>query len=194
MIPGLDIDNIEFWNKFSEAANDLSVVNANLIKKREAIQNKIDDWKSTEESFLTQYSYSAGGLDTLYETTGVKWLTERIEVDPEFDGVGFALLGNVESKTRDEHLWFGDDMSGVQTITSNETSVKYQLGWKDYLLDIKGSHTQAGANISNELGDAHSISSNTQGMYSLAINGADAIQVNSDEWLNGILLDTGIDF
>ena len=44
VIPGLDIDKIEFWNKFSEAANDLSVLNANLIKKREAIQNKIDDW------------------------------------------------------------------------------------------------------------------------------------------------------
>ena len=51
VIPGLDIDKIEFWNKFSEAANDLSVVNANLIKKREAIQNKIDDWHKKNKDF-----------------------------------------------------------------------------------------------------------------------------------------------
>ena len=51
VIPGLDIDKIEFWNKFSEAANDLSVLNANLIKKREAIQNKIDDWHKKNKDF-----------------------------------------------------------------------------------------------------------------------------------------------
>ena len=51
VIPGLDIDKIEFWNKFSEAANDLSVLNANLIKKREAIQNKIDDWHKRNKDF-----------------------------------------------------------------------------------------------------------------------------------------------
>ena len=37
VIPGTDIDKTEFWNKFSEAANDLSVVNAELIKKRKII-------------------------------------------------------------------------------------------------------------------------------------------------------------
>ena len=44
VIPGIDIDKTEFWNKFSEAANELSVENSELIKKREAIQSKIDDW------------------------------------------------------------------------------------------------------------------------------------------------------
>ena len=51
VIPGLDIDKIEFWNKFSEAANDLSVVNADLIKKREAIQSKINDWHKKNKDF-----------------------------------------------------------------------------------------------------------------------------------------------
>ena len=34
VIPGLDIDKIEFWNKFSEAAHELSV-KLNLSKERD---------------------------------------------------------------------------------------------------------------------------------------------------------------
>ena len=51
VIPGTDIDKTEFWNKFSEAANDLSVVNAELIKKRKIIQSKIDDWHRKNKDF-----------------------------------------------------------------------------------------------------------------------------------------------
>ena len=49
--PGIDIDKTEFWNKFSEAANELSVENSELIKKREAIQSKIDDWHRKNKNF-----------------------------------------------------------------------------------------------------------------------------------------------
>ena len=41
VIPGLDIDKIEFWNKFSEAANDLSVLNANLIKRERLFKTRL---------------------------------------------------------------------------------------------------------------------------------------------------------
>ena len=51
VIPGIDIDKTEFWNKFSEAANELSVENLELIKKREAIQSKIDDWHRKNKDF-----------------------------------------------------------------------------------------------------------------------------------------------
>ena len=51
VIPGIDIDKTEFWNNFSEAANELSVENSELIKKREAIQSKIDDWHRKNKNF-----------------------------------------------------------------------------------------------------------------------------------------------
>ena len=51
VITGIDIDKTEFWNKFSEAAHELSVENLELIKKREAIQSKIDDWHRKNKNF-----------------------------------------------------------------------------------------------------------------------------------------------
>jgi len=154
-------------------------------------RNNIDDWKSTEESFSTTYVSSGAGFDTVYETTGPKWLVERIEIDPEFDGVGFAIRGNTLQDSRNEHLWFGDDMSGTQTITSSDNSVSYQVGWEGYLLAVDGSHSQVESTIENETGDAHSVGSNTQGSYSVEMNGQESILVSSDEWLSGILLQTG---
>ena len=34
----------KFWSKFNKAAHDLAIENKKLIKKREDLQKKIDDW------------------------------------------------------------------------------------------------------------------------------------------------------
>ena len=44
VIPGTNINNEDFWNKFSKVVHELSPINKKLIEKREEIQKKIDDW------------------------------------------------------------------------------------------------------------------------------------------------------
>jgi malate synthase len=53
VIPGTNIKSEEFWGNFAKAANELSPINKNLIKEREEIQRKIDEWhkKNKEKDF-----------------------------------------------------------------------------------------------------------------------------------------------
>ena len=67
VIPGTKIDADEFWDSFAKAVADLAPINKDLIKKREGLQKKIDDWhKSNSDKdfnkeeylkFLKQISY-----------------------------------------------------------------------------------------------------------------------------------------
>ena len=66
-LPGTNINADDFWNKFEKVVHELSPINRNLIKKRETIQKKIDEWhKNNKErdhdkkdylNFLKSISY-----------------------------------------------------------------------------------------------------------------------------------------
>ena len=49
VIPGIDVDIEDFWNKFDLAVHELAPINKALIKKREIIQKKIDEWHLTNK-------------------------------------------------------------------------------------------------------------------------------------------------
>ena len=52
VIPGTDIEPNDFWEKFIESCNLLSIENEELINERLQIQSKIDDWlKDNRDSF-----------------------------------------------------------------------------------------------------------------------------------------------
>ena len=67
VIPGTEVSTHKFWNSFAKAVTDLAPINKDLIKKREDLQRKIDDWhKSNSDKdfnkeeylkFLKQISY-----------------------------------------------------------------------------------------------------------------------------------------
>ena len=67
VIPGTEVITDKFWNSFAKAVTDLAPINKDLIKKREDLQRKIDDWhKSNSDKdfnkeeylkFLKQISY-----------------------------------------------------------------------------------------------------------------------------------------
>ena len=44
VIPGTNLKSDDFWNKFEKVVQELSPINKNLLKKREIIQKKIDEW------------------------------------------------------------------------------------------------------------------------------------------------------
>ncbi len=81
-IPGTNVNIDNFWNNFSEVVNDLAPINKSLIKKREIIQKKIDDWhknnkgkdfdKKEYSKFLESISYIVKEKeDFQIETSGV---------------------------------------------------------------------------------------------------------------------------
>ncbi len=44
VIPDTNINDVDFWSKFSKVVHELSPINKKLVEKREAIQKQIDDW------------------------------------------------------------------------------------------------------------------------------------------------------
>ena len=59
VIPGTGINSDEFWNSFGEAVHELAPINKNLIRKREDIQKKIDEWhKKNKGKELNKKEYT----------------------------------------------------------------------------------------------------------------------------------------
>ena len=58
-IPGTGLDSNHFWKEFSNVVHELAPKNKNLIKKREEIQKKIDDWHlSNKDSTFDKNKYT----------------------------------------------------------------------------------------------------------------------------------------
>ena len=67
VLPGTDINQDNFWKKFSKVVHEISPENKKLIEKRENIQKQIDEWhlanpkdkfdKSKYTEFLKSISY-----------------------------------------------------------------------------------------------------------------------------------------
>ena len=94
VIPGTKIDADEFWDSFAKAVADLAPINKDLIKKREGLQKKIDDWhKSNSDKdfnkeeylkFLKQISY-------IVEEKG-DFKIETLNVDEEISSIAGPQL------------------------------------------------------------------------------------------------------
>ena len=58
VLPGTNIKSDDFWNKFEKVVHELSPINKNLLKKREIIQKKIDEWhKNNKDQDLDKKKY-----------------------------------------------------------------------------------------------------------------------------------------
>ena len=82
IMPGLGLDAKDFWNSFSQILNDLTPRNRELLKKRDRIQQQIDEWHLNRkekphdpqayQEFLRLIDYLvAEGPDFKITTTGV---------------------------------------------------------------------------------------------------------------------------
>ena len=82
VLPGTNIKSDDFWNKFEKVVQELSPINKNLLKKREIIQKKIDEWHKNNKgqdldkkkylTFLKSISYITEEKENFkIETSGV---------------------------------------------------------------------------------------------------------------------------
>ncbi|MDA7715050.1 malate synthase G [Pelagibacteraceae bacterium] len=59
VISGTNIKSEEFWNNFEKAVHELTPLNRSLIKKREIVQKKIDEWhKQNKEKDFNKKDYT----------------------------------------------------------------------------------------------------------------------------------------
>jgi len=55
-LPGTGIDSDDFWSAFSKIIHDLAPVNRELLSKRDAIQEKLDNWhKANPQADFASY-------------------------------------------------------------------------------------------------------------------------------------------
>ncbi len=57
IIPETDINKGDFWNGFIKAANELAPINRELLKKRDEIQKKLDDWHQKNKNNIDFVEY-----------------------------------------------------------------------------------------------------------------------------------------
>ena len=57
VLPNLKISEKEFWNGFIETANGLAQENRDLLKKRDEIQKKLDDWYKSKNKKINFEEY-----------------------------------------------------------------------------------------------------------------------------------------
>ncbi len=94
VIPGTNLDVENFWSKFSEVVHELSPINQALIKKRELIQKKIDDWhksKKGKEFDKTEYIDFLKSIEYLIEEKN-DFKIETSDVDYEISSVAGPQL------------------------------------------------------------------------------------------------------
>ena len=57
VLPDTDISENDFWNGFVKAVNELAIINKELLKKRDVIQSKIDEWHKSNKEKIDFSSY-----------------------------------------------------------------------------------------------------------------------------------------
>jgi len=148
-----------------------------------ATRNDIAMWMSTRNVDVDTVDLGAGVQETAYG--GTEWLTDQIQVDPEFDAVPFVWSGGTKVVTAADGHYFGADSSGFESSNVVETEYSVSAGFGSSAVEITGSYATRGSSISNGSGDAHSVQGDADGSLSLNV-GDSSYTVSAEEWVGWI--------
>ncbi|MBD1166695.1 malate synthase G, partial [Pelagibacterales bacterium SAG-MED07] len=94
LLKDTEISSEKFWKNFDEAVHELAPINKELLKKREALQKKIDEWhitKKGEDFDLKEYKkflIDIGYLSKIEENFEI----ETKNIDPEISSIAGPQL------------------------------------------------------------------------------------------------------
>ena len=94
VLPGLNINSDEFWAKFSVSVHELEPLNKKLLKKREEIQKKIDEWhleKRGEKFNKDEYTKFLKSINYIVKEKE-DFKIETSDVDKEISSIAGAQL------------------------------------------------------------------------------------------------------
>ena len=94
VLPGTNVKSEDFWNKFEKVVHELSPINKNLIKKRDVIQKKVDEWhKSNKGKSLNKEEYTDFLKSISYITEEKEdFKIETLDVDKEISSIAGPQL------------------------------------------------------------------------------------------------------
>jgi len=93
-LPNTNIGSDSFWYGFSSIIHELNPINSSLLKKRDELQNKLDDWHKTnsyDPSSLKEYKQFLKDIDYLVED-GDDFSVDTTNVDPEIKDISGPQL------------------------------------------------------------------------------------------------------
>ena len=150
VIPGTNIESIKFWEGFSNAVHELTPINKQLLKKREDIQNQINDWhKANAEKdfdsnryfqFLKSISYIVEpGEDFEISTTNVDEEISKIagpQLVVPVDNARYALnAANARWGSLYDSLYGTDALGKVQKTSFDKDRAKKVVMYVRKFLD-----------------------------------------------------------
>ena len=94
LLKDLNISPEIFWDKFDKAVHELAKINSKLIKKREDLQKKIDEWhksKKSEDFDLNEYKKFLAEIGYLVEKKD-NFKIETKNLDPEISSIAGPQL------------------------------------------------------------------------------------------------------
>ena len=94
LLTNIDISSEKFWLGFDKIIHELAPINKNLIKKREILQKKIDDWhikNKGNEISIKEYKEFLKKIDYLVEE-GPDFKIETNNVDDEIKNIAGPQL------------------------------------------------------------------------------------------------------
>ena len=131
VLPGTDVTEKDFWDGFVKAANELAPENRDLLKKRDEIQSKLDEWHKNNKDKIDFEEYK-------------KFLKEIGYLVEEKEKFQIETLATVE-KIKKETM----DVAG-KAYASGPTRVQYQnkdpRGWKEFEVQLREHSTEGSAN------------------------------------------------
>jgi malate synthase len=150
VLPGTSIKSEDFWNKFEKIVHELSPINKDLIKKRDLIQIKIDEWhlknkgkdlnKTEYTNFLRSISYIAKeNEDFKIETSGIDQEISSIagpQLVVPVDNARYALnAANARWGSLYDALYGTDVIPGDKNESYNEERGKKVITYVRNFLD-----------------------------------------------------------
>ena len=91
ILPGTSIKSDNFWNKFEKVVHELSPINKSLIKKRETLQKKIDEWHKSNELDKKEYTAFLKSISYIVEEKE-DFKIETSDVDQEISSIAGPQL------------------------------------------------------------------------------------------------------
>ena len=94
VLPGTGIKSEDFWNKFEKIVHELSSINKDLIKKRDLVQKKIDEWhleNKGKDLNKTEYTNFLKSIDYIVKENE-DFKIETSDVDQEISSIAGPQL------------------------------------------------------------------------------------------------------
>lgn len=141
-------------------------------------RNNLSAYKSTTQTVRETWSDD----DWTYE--GVEWLTDEIEIDPDYDAVWYSLNSDATTVTSHTTRFLGSDLAATEMHDRTDHEVETAATWDQDVVSVSGSHAVTSASLTNGA-LSETLASNADGTYAVESNGA-SVSMGAEEWIDSV--------